>query len=48
MLLSELPLTITYHPQLLQTFYTPFDNITWQTISIFHEEQQVLVSEDED
>lgn len=37
----------TCHPRLLQTFYTPFNNITWQTISIFHEEQQVLVSEDE-
>ena len=30
------------------TFYTPFDNITGQTISEFHEEQKVLVSEDED
>ncbi|GAB6453232.1 hypothetical protein bcgnr5383_49500 [Bacillus cereus] len=29
-------------------FYTPFDNITGQTISEFHEEQKVLVSEDED
>ncbi len=38
----------TCHPRLLQTFYNPFDTITWQTISIFHEEQQVLVSEDED
>ena len=26
----------------------PFDNITGQTISEFHEEQKVLVSEDED
>ena len=30
------------------TFYTPFDNITGQTISEFHEEQKILVSEDED
>ncbi|HFJ9285389.1 TPA: DUF3951 domain-containing protein [Bacillus toyonensis] len=30
------------------SFYTPFDNITGQTISEFHEEQKVLVYEDED
>ncbi|PGC28520.1 hypothetical protein COM11_17560 [Bacillus pseudomycoides] len=29
-------------------FYTPFDNITGQTISEFHEEQKVLVAEDGD
>ena len=47
----------TCHHRLLQTlhqkksitsFYTPFDNITGQTISEFHEEQKILVSEDED
>ncbi|MFD5264218.1 DUF3951 domain-containing protein [Bacillus wiedmannii] len=27
------------------SFYTPFDNITGQTISEFHEEQKVLVSD---
>ncbi|WP_088293651.1 DUF3951 domain-containing protein [Bacillus mycoides] len=32
----------------ITSFYTPFDNITGQTISEFHEEQKVLVSEDED
>ncbi len=30
------------------SFYTPLDNITGQTISEFHEEQKVLVYEDED
>ena len=30
----------------ITSFYTPFDNITGQTISEFHEEQKV--SEDED
>lgn len=38
----------TCHPRLLQTFYNPFDTITRKTISIFHEKQQILVSEDED
>lgn len=32
----------------ITSFYTPFDNITGQTISEFHEEQKILVSEDED
>ncbi|MDC6159589.1 DUF3951 domain-containing protein [Bacillus albus] len=32
----------------ITSFYTPFDNITGQTISEFHEEQKVLVCEDED
>lgn len=32
----------------ITSFYTPFDNITGQTISEFHEEQKVLVAEDED
>ncbi|PGO22876.1 hypothetical protein CN984_24795 [Bacillus cereus] len=32
----------------ITSFYTPFDNITGQTISEFHEEQKVLVSKDED
>lgn len=32
----------------ITSFYTPFDNITGQTISEFHEEQKVLVTEDED
>ena len=30
----------------ITSFYTPFDNITGQTISEFHEEQKVLVYED--
>ncbi|OOR22891.1 MULTISPECIES: DUF3951 domain-containing protein [Bacillus] len=30
------------------SFYTPFDNITGQITSAFHEEQNVLVSENED
>lgn len=32
----------------ITSFYTPFDNITGQTISEFHEEQKVLVCDDED
>ncbi|MDF9530479.1 DUF3951 domain-containing protein [Bacillus thuringiensis] len=32
----------------ITSFYTPFDNITGQTICEFHEEQKILVSEDED
>ncbi|MBS9806434.1 DUF3951 domain-containing protein [Bacillus toyonensis] len=32
----------------ITSFYTPFDNITGQTISEFHDERKVLVSEDED
>ncbi|MCU5685162.1 DUF3951 domain-containing protein [Bacillus wiedmannii] len=32
----------------ITSFYTPFDNITRQTISEFHEKQNVLISEDED
>ncbi|PEA85592.1 hypothetical protein COL60_00460 [Bacillus pseudomycoides] len=32
----------------ITSFYTPFDNITGQTISEFHEEQKVLVAEDGD
>ncbi|PEB55508.1 hypothetical protein CON65_13495 [Bacillus pseudomycoides] len=32
----------------ITSFYTPFDNITGQTISEFHEEQTILVTEDED
>ncbi|HDR7633821.1 DUF3951 domain-containing protein [Bacillus mycoides] len=32
----------------ITSFYTPFDNITGQTISEFHEEQKVLVCEDDD
>jgi hypothetical protein len=29
------------------SFYTPFDNITGQSITEFHEEKKVLVTEDE-
>ncbi|MFJ8414726.1 DUF3951 domain-containing protein [Bacillus paramycoides] len=31
----------------ITSFYTPFDHMTGQTISEFHEEQKVLVAEDE-
>ncbi|KZE06659.1 hypothetical protein B4117_1789 [Bacillus mycoides] len=32
----------------ITSFYTPFDHMTGQTISEFHEEQKVLVAEGED
>ncbi|MBZ4223849.1 DUF3951 domain-containing protein [Bacillus wiedmannii] len=52
----ELPLTIVIlviisfyklfiKKKRITSFYTPFDNITGQTISAFHEEQKVLVSD---
>ena len=31
----------------ITAFYTPFDNITGQTLSDFHEEQKVIIEDEE-